>query len=70
MADSKTAFKGVVTPVSLQAVRVSMSVFSAVVTAEWYPTLSGMLPATQGSGLVMAQGGEQGGAGAREWVVG
>ena len=70
ITDSNTAFTCVVTTASLQAVRVSISVFGAVVTAEWYPTLSGVSPTAQGSSLVIAQGGEQWGAGARQWVVG
>ena len=42
MTDSNAAFTCVVTPFSSQAVGVSMSVVSAVVTVEWYPTLGGM----------------------------
>ena len=55
IAASNTAFTGVNSTMSLEAVRVFMPVFSTTVVVEQFETLGGMSPAAQGSGVVMAQ---------------
>ena len=55
ITDSNTAFTGMDSMVSLKAVRVSMSAFSAAVVVSCCATFVGMSPTAQGPGMVMTR---------------
>ena len=57
ITDSNNIFTGIISNVSLAAVRVLMSAFNVEVAAGWDQTFEGVLPTPQGSKVVMVQGG-------------
>ena len=64
ITDSRTPLIGMAISVSLKAVRVSISLLSASVVADWGPMLESRPPTAQGSEVAMVWGDGRWGVGA------